>query len=164
MMAPTTPARRSNAWKVAVLLSLGAGVAGCIALPPLPPLQGIYGKALLFSCLPSSTTAGAEVSPVRGREVCAVEATRGPVCTTTDASGNYSLELPEGTWRVCMAPDGQAEGPLSCDCLELALKDGARTRRDRVLGAGGGSWQGPEGAQVCAPDEPSALDGARASP
>jgi hypothetical protein len=164
MMAPTTPARRSNAWKVAVLLGLGAGVAGCIAVPPFPPHRGIYGKVSFVSCLPSFSSTGSDFTPLRDRKVCAVEASLGSVCTTTNASGNYSLELPAGSWRVCMPQDGHGEGDLACDCLEIALKDGTRSRRDRMVSAGGGNWQGADGSQMCSADGLSLIDDTRDEP
>lgn len=108
-------------------------------LPETPIDQGFFGSVSV------KDDVSGETLPSMGKTVCAGDpehadrgaSLEGTPCATTDAEGNYALELAPGPYRLCFVRDGFA---TECDPCSFTITKGRAIRRDRRIYLRGGNW------------------------
>jgi hypothetical protein len=108
----------------------------CGSAPPTPPNQGVYGQLSLGG---GDTPFSSGSSPAKGEKVCAASASLGandpaPTCVTSDANGNYTIELALGSYVVCWRG--------VCDKCVSTIAAQSRIRRDATSGQAGAVFAG----------------------
>lgn len=117
-------------------LALLFTACGAYAFPasptPSPQMGTVSGRVVAVPCTPvervGDTCAG---RPVGGLKID-YRAVRGNETTTTDSSGNYSIQLPPGTWKVELATYMRLiSGPTT-----IAIAAGSALQADYLLDSG----------------------------